>query len=86
MAPFHQLAATSLGGQLISMKDYADKVILVVNTASHCGFTPQYNSLESLLQEICSSGLLVLGFRNQFGKQEPVALRKSRRPALLTTK
>ncbi|MEQ5573141.1 glutathione peroxidase [Providencia huaxiensis] len=72
MTPFHQLAATSLGGQLISMKDYAGKVVLVVNTASHCGFTPQYNGLESLYKKYAPQGFVVLGFPcNQFGKQEP---------------
>ncbi|WP_370649921.1 glutathione peroxidase [Leclercia sp. G3L] len=41
MTTFHQLSATSLRGQLVSMADYAGKLVLVVNTASHCGFTPR---------------------------------------------
>lgn len=72
MTPFHQLTATSLDGQLISMADYADKVVLVINTASHCGFTPQYNGLETLYKKYAPQGFVVLGFPcNQFGKQEP---------------
>ncbi|WJV56582.1 glutathione peroxidase [Pectobacteriaceae bacterium C111] len=72
MTAFHQLTATSLRGQLISMDDYAGKLVLVVNTASHCGFTPQYAGLEALYKKYAARGLVVLGFPcNQFGKQEP---------------
>jgi len=74
MTTFHQLNATSLQGQLISMADYAGKLVLVVNTASHCGFTPQYAGLERLYKKYADQGLVVLGFPcNQFGKQEPGA-------------
>ena len=72
MTTFYQLTATSLDGQRIPMADYAGKLVLVVNTASHCGFTPQYAGLEVLYKKYASRGLVVLGFPcNQFGKQEP---------------
>jgi glutathione peroxidase len=55
-----------------SLAEYAGKVVLIVNTASHCGFTPQYAGLETLYQRFNARGLVVLGFPcNQFGAQEP---------------
>ncbi len=72
MTTFHQLTATRLDGQPIAMADYAGKLVLVVNTASQCGFTPQYAGLEVLYKKYAALGLVVLGFPcNQFGKQEP---------------
>ncbi len=72
MTTFHQLTATNLQGEPVSMADYAGKLVLVVNTASHCGFTPQYAGLEALYKKYAAQGLVILGFPcNQFGKQEP---------------
>lgn len=72
MSLFYQLSATSLKGQPLPMADYAGKVVLIVNTASRCGFTPQYAGLETLYKKYAARGLVILGFPcNQFGKQEP---------------
>jgi len=65
-------SAKTISGQEISLKDYAGKIILVVNTASKCGFTPQYKGLEKLYKDYKDQGLVILGFPcNQFGQQEP---------------
>lgn len=69
---FYQFEAEGLRGNVISMNDYKGKVVLVVNTASQCGLTPQYEGLEELYKKYGSEGLVVLGFPcNQFGNQEP---------------
>ncbi len=69
---FYQFTARSLQGKDIIMDNYRGKVILVVNTASKCGLTPQYEGLEELHRKYKERGLCILGFPcNQFGGQEP---------------
>ncbi len=66
------LELTTLLGQRQRFGDYQGRVLLIVNVASHCGFTPQYTGLETLFQLLGAQGLTVLGFPcNQFGSQEP---------------
>ncbi|MEY2410815.1 MAG: glutathione peroxidase [Verrucomicrobiota bacterium] len=61
-----------INGKETSLKDYSGKVLLVVNVASRCGFTPQYTTLESTYRKFKDKGLVVLGFpSNDFGAQEP---------------
>lgn len=69
---FYALSAESLEGKTVKMSEYKSKVVLVVNTASKCGLTPQYEGLEALYKSYKDKGFVVLGFPcNQFGKQEP---------------
>lgn len=69
---FHDHKAVSLQGNEIGMEKYKDKAVLVVNTASKCGFTPQYEGLEKLHKKYNDKGLEILGFPcNQFANQEP---------------
>lgn len=69
---FYDFKASTLQGKEVVMESYKGKVIIVVNTASKCGFTPQYEGLEKLYAEYKDKGLVILGFPcNQFGNQEP---------------
>ena len=69
---FYQFRAKSLQGKEISMEEYKGKAVLVVNTASKCGLTPQYEGLEALYKKYKDDGLVILGFpSNQFANQEP---------------
>lgn len=69
---YYRFTARSLQGKDISMDTYKRKVVLVVNTASKCGLTPQYEGLENLYEKYKDQGLVILGFPcNQFGNQEP---------------
>ncbi len=69
---FHQLKATDINGNPFDMARLAGHKVLVVNTASECGYTPQYKQLQELYEQYKDDGLVVIGFpSNDFGKQEP---------------
>jgi glutathione peroxidase len=72
MSSLYTFSARALGGETVGLDRYRDKVLLIVNTASECGFTPQYAGLQQLYERYAARGFEVLGFPcNQFGKQEP---------------
>ena len=67
----YDFEAQDINGKTVALKQYAGKLLLIVNTASSCGFTPQYKGLQALHETYESRGLVVLGFPcNQFGAQE----------------
>jgi glutathione peroxidase len=72
VSTIYDFSTTSLQGQPLELSSFKDKVVLIVNTASKCGFTTQYTGLQKLYDSMAAKGLVVLGFPcNQFGGQEP---------------
>ncbi|MFC0477993.1 glutathione peroxidase [Robertmurraya beringensis] len=68
----YQFEAKKINGEIISLSEYKGEVLLIVNTASNCGFTPQYKELQELYEQYKEKGFTVLGFPcNQFMNQEP---------------
>lgn len=68
---FYNFSARKMNGQEVNMNEYKDKVVLIVNTASKCGLTPQFKELETMYKEYNSRGLEILGFPcNQFANQD----------------
>jgi glutathione peroxidase len=71
-ANVHSFSVKSINGEMISLTQYTGKVLLIVNVASKCGFTPQYKGLQAIFEKLNPQGFEVLGFPcNQFGAQEP---------------
>lgn len=69
---FFDFKVKNIHGQDFDLKEYSGKVVVAINVASECGFTPQYDGLEALYQKYKEQGLMILGFPcNQFGGQEP---------------
>ena len=72
MTTVYDFEAQSINGKPVALKQFKGKVLLIVNTASACGFTPQFGGLEKLHESYADQGLVVLGFpSNQFGAQDP---------------
>lgn len=75
MSSIYDFPVQTAGGETKTLAEYRGQVMLIVNTASKCGFTPQYVGLEALSRKYASQGFVVLGFPcNQFGAQEPGAI------------
>jgi hypothetical protein len=70
-ASFYALSTTKLSGEPVGLKEYEGKVALVVNTASKCGFTPQYKGLQALYSELSPRGFVILGFPSNVTPESP---------------
>ena len=72
MSDLYDIPVMTIVGETITLDRYRGKTLLIVNVASHCGFTPQYKGLEAMYRKYKDAGFVVLGFPcNQFGRQEP---------------